>query len=459
MRTRYVTIIIIILILLVSCNAPPDNPTPARVMPTPRPPVTLAPTYTPPSTQAPLPTITPPPPRETAVPDTPIPFDETVVELRYQIPALGLDRRLQGNVANQIIVVDEATGRSIQRNNEGSIMFELRQALSSMELESMPADCPGCVFVEYELSDAGITGSGWLKDPVLLASIENFMTATLGPHFPQGAVIGLRRSASPYEPGHSIAVAEDGRLWMWLASEDNVSGPIASEAAVSLLAARNQISLDNLNDLYQADCIGAPIETLQLTQGENSWAGQIICPELTLPTTLQPLYVQLDSLVTEKTANASLPKPDSVFPIDALIQYTRTDDTRLTLFPNSVLIASDSLGSTYTTTLTSTLPISLTTGLLDTGLLQPGFETFIIRESEDITTTVTAEPLTSKLAVRGTDGVVDAEWSTLPNFDAIRFLDALLDSILPSDANIVESGEETPEAGLVEEQETPTAEP
>jgi len=454
MGTRNVFLILMTLIFLGSCTSPSGNATPGAVMPTPRPPVTLAPTYTPAATQGALPTITPPPARETAVPNTPIPFDETVVELRYQIPSLGLDRRLQGNVANQIIVVDEANGSSIQRNNEGGIMFELRQALSDMELESMPADCPGCVNVEYELSDAGLSGNGWLKDPVLLASIEYFMTSTLGPHFPDNTVIGLHRSASPYAPGHSIAVDENGRLWMWLATEDTVSPEVYSDTASQLLADLAQISLDELDSQYQAECIGASIETLSLTQVGETWSGRIICPELTLPSTLQPLYVQLDTLLAQKTADAALSVNESVFPLNGLVQYTRADNAQLTLFSNSTLVTSDPVGTIYTTTLTSTLPVSLTTSLLDSNLLNPGYKTFIV--TEPTTTTVTAEPLTSILAVRGPNGVYDAEWTNPPNHDAIQFLNTLLDSIFPQEAS---NGLETPSSPIDETEVAPTATP
>ena len=445
--------------LLVSCGTPTGETTPEMVMSTPRPPVTLAPTYTPAATQGPLPTITPPPARETAVPGTPIPFDETVLELRYQIPLLGLDRRLQGNVANQLIVVDEASGRSIQRNNEGGVMFELRQALLDMELAAMPEACSGCVYVEYELSDGGVSGSGWLQDPILLASIENFMSATLGSHFPEGTTIGLRRSASPYAPGHTIAIAEDGRLWMWLATEAEVSPAISSELTPQLLAELAQISAADLSESYEADCRGVPIETIQLNLADETWNGRIICPELTLPTTLQPLYMQLDALLAEKTADVALEKPDSAFPVDGLLQYRRADNARLTLYPNSTLIAIDPLGTVYTTTLTSTLPVSLTTSLIDTGLLEAGFKTFIVTESETVTTTVTAPPPTSILAVRGDNGVVDAEWLDLPDFDAVRFLDMLLKNILLSESGIDATISETSAAPTDESLVTPTTDP
>ena len=454
MSIRNVFLSFLALMLLVGCGTPPNEGTPGATMPTPRPPMTLAPTYTPAATQGALPTITPPPARETAVPNTPIPFDETVVELRYQIPSLGLDRRLQGNVANQIIVVDEATGRSIQRNNEGGVMFELRQALSAMELESLPADCTGCVFVEYELADAGLTGSGWLKDPILIASIENFMTTTLGPHFPEGTVIGLHRSASPFAPGHSIAVAEDGRLWTWLATEAEVSPAITSEITPQLLADLAQISLADLDSQYQTACTGAAIETMLLNQAGTPWSGRIVCPELTLPTTLQPLYMQLDALLAQKTADSSLVEDSVMFPLNGLVQYTRADNAQLTLFTDSTLIAIDPTGTAYTSTLTTTSPISLSTSLLDSNLLSPGFNTFITTAPP--TTTVTAEPALSVLAVRGPNGVYDAEWAKLPENEAIQFLNNLLNTLFPQ---AVPEGLETPDAVTEEPVVQPSATP
>ncbi len=431
-----------VVVILVSCGQAATGGDGNYVMPTPRPPMTLAPTFTPASTQAPLPTITPPSfAQETAVLDTPIPFDETVIQLWYQIPMLGVNRRLQGNVANQLILVDENSGRSVQRNNEGGVMFELRQALSNMELASLPEGCQGCVYVAYEITDAGLSGAGWLQDPVVLASIENFMSASLGPHFPAGTVIGLRRSASPFTPGHSIAITEDGRLWMWLATESDVSAPVGTEAVFPALAELAQLPFAELDEKYEADCRGVPIETLSLTQNGDTWQGRIVCPELTLPTTLQPLYIELDKLVAEKTADVTATQPESAFPVDALLQYSRSDDSMLKLFTDSTLIATDPFGGVFTSTLTSTLPISLTSSILETGVLGPGYQSFMA--TEPVTTTVTAEPPTFVLAVRGPDGVYDGEWPALPNFEILRELNSILNRMI-SDSGDAEFIEETP---------------
>ena len=161
---------------------------------------TPAPTYEPP-TATPYISPTPSPTRPTA---TPIPFGETAVELIYSIPALNLERRLQGNIASQIIFVDEMTGEARQRSNQSSILLELQQVLPDLELEPVPQGCDSCVHFEYSLPLSEKSGSGWLRDPVLLASVENLMAVVLGPHFREDTILGLRRSASPYFPAHTI---------------------------------------------------------------------------------------------------------------------------------------------------------------------------------------------------------------------------------------------------------------
>ncbi|MBK7894724.1 MAG: hypothetical protein IPJ90_07540 [Anaerolineaceae bacterium] len=165
-------------------------------------------------TQAPLPT---------QATKTPIPFGANVVELRLTIPSLGLDRRLQGSVNSQIVLVDERTGFAVQRDNQASVLLDLQQVLPELVTTAVPEGCDSCVRITYSLPFSGVEGEGWLRDPVLLASLENYFTITLGPHFPAAAMIGLRRSASPYAPAHTIAVMEDGRLYRWMANQAEVA--------------------------------------------------------------------------------------------------------------------------------------------------------------------------------------------------------------------------------------------
>jgi hypothetical protein len=257
-------------LLLLGCSqpAPPaatDSPTPTTEdLPTvsgPSPVAQLPPTFTPrPEELAPSPTPRPTQPPGTPAPtNTPIDFEQTAVEVRYQIPSLGLDRRLQGNINSQIIYVDEATGAAFQRNNQASILLELQQVLPNLELAELPDECDSCVRLTYELPLRDEAGTGWLQDPVLLASVENLMVVNLGPHWPPEAVVGLRRSASAFEPAHTIALAEDGRLWAWLATMPDV-GPTQTVDPVLLLAHPNWPPAPAAAE-YLVPCPGVAIET------------------------------------------------------------------------------------------------------------------------------------------------------------------------------------------------------
>ena len=420
-KTSLLTLLVLFLIVgvLAGCaNSATTDENGQVIGAPPRPPVTLQPTFTPLPTSGPLPTITPPPAQPTAVPSTLVPFGDTAVELRYRIPALSLDRRLQGSIASEIIVVDETTGLSGQRNNQAGIMLELNSALPEMTLEPLPENCDACVYVEYALPNQGLSDAGWLQDPVLLASIENYLTAALGPHFPPDTVIGLRRSASPYAPAHSIALTADGRIWTWLATEAQVTPPTEANPARSELSLLADLSLTDLEAQYAVDCTGSPLETLVLRQGAADWEGLVFCPELALPDVLLPLYLRLDALLAEKTAVIALPRPDPLFPLDGLVDYRRADGAQLTLLADSTLIGVDTAGTVFTGTLTTTLPISLTTALVRSNLLQPGLRTF----EDDPTAT---SPRTV-LVVRGPMGLLDGQWITLPENAIFATLDALL---------------------------------
>ncbi|MCZ7667840.1 MAG: hypothetical protein M5U34_11810 [Chloroflexi bacterium] len=177
-------------------------------------------------------------------------------------------------------------------------------------------------------------------------------------------------------------------------------------------------------------------ETLALQQNDDAWNGRLRCPELALPTSLQPLYVQLDTLIAANLPDAFLERPPAAFPLDGLLQYQRADGASLRLFCRWRLDSRRPSGEVFTSTLTTTLPISLTGTLLDGPLLQPGYQTFTLEDTEAITGTVTAVPPTSVLAVRGPDGVYDAEWTVPPDHDAIRFLNELLNALLQAAAPV-----------------------
>lgn len=437
--------LLLVLVVLWGCSSPVPTVTPTRPATEAAPAATtvplpsLVPTFTPEPTPSPLSAVTPSPQPTRATADaesSPTPtFDEPVVEFRYTIPALGLDRRLEGNVASQIIVVDETTQRAVQRNNQAGILLELQQSLPDLELAPLPEECDRCVQFRYELPISGESDEGWLQDPVFLASVENFLTVLLGPHFPPQTVVGLRRSASAYAPAHTAALTADGRLWTWLATEEEVDEPDAPEAVVSVLQERfNTLPLSQLEERYVIDCVGVPVETLFLNP-EDGEAQQvrIVCPSFSLPSTLLPLYLPLDAVLEEDLAGVEGPaRPPSAFPLTALLQYRRPDGSRLTLYQDGSAVALDAADRAYTRTLTTTRVISLTASLLDSGRLQPDLSTFQTQAGAPITSTVQPTPQqpTSILVVRGPEGVYDAALSSTADFPALVELNALLDSLL-----------------------------
>ena len=415
----------------IACSQPtPATRTPVAAAISPAPVSTLVPTYT----RGPdvvLPTATPfdtPEPSPTAPTATPISFTENVVQLWYEIPGIRLNRRLQGNVSSQIIVVDETTGVAIQRNNQAGVLLDLQQVLPRLTLGPAPDGCDLCVRVRFELPFSELSGEGWLQSPVLLASVENFMSVALGPHFPPGTVVGLRRSASIYAPAHTVALTEDGRLWRWLATEARVPDPVLAETvAPTLLSQLNALSIDGLANDYNVRCPTVPLETLGLYVNGQEKLIDITCPEYALPTTLLPLYAQLDALAAVKLADIQdVPeRPPIGLPLTAVLDYQRADGAQLTLYQDGQLRGIDTNAVTYTGTMTTTSVMSLTRSLLESGELSPGLTTFLNND----TVTETREIPLSVLLVRGVNGIYDAEWPN-PDVPFLAGLNAMLDALI-----------------------------
>ena len=419
------------MLLLFGCGrAAPIAPTPGPAAPgAPRPTAAaLPPTFTPPATLVP-PTAPPPRPTLTAVATvTAIDFEQTAVELRYTIPAIELDRRLQGNIGSQIIAVDETTGEARQFNNQAGILLELQQALPQLTLAPLPEGCETCVRLAYNLPLAGVSGEGWLQNPILLASVENFMSVRLGPHFPPETQLGLRRGVSPYAPAHTLALTADGRLWRWLATDTQLPEPVdAATAAPGLLPIMDALPLDELEAQYVVDCAGSAIETLLVDA--DSTPIRLVCPEFALPATLLPLYLALDDLLAPTIADVSVPRPPAALPLAALLDYRRADDVRLTLYQDGRVTAVTA-GAVYTDALSAAQIISLITTLLDSGQLQPGLTSFQPDATRIVTTTMAVTPVASShLLLRGPQNLYDGRWTGIPDLDD---LNALLDSLLPA---------------------------
>lgn len=402
------------------------------------------------SPTAPLPTGTP---RATA---TPIDFSELVVEARYSIPGIGLERTIRGNVSSQLELTDETTGAVVTVTDVPGVMFELQQSLPEVELSEAPDNCDLCVQLSYELFLTGEMGEGWLEDPVLLASFENFFSAHLGPHLPPDTIVGLRRSATPYYAAHTVAQTADGSLWRWTATEATLNGVEGGDE--SLLTLVNELNLETIASEYFAPCPeGSGVETLFLANETGEAAVDIVCPELSLPLSLLPLYLRLDELADEKTAEDALPQPPPTVPLESVVFYQRRDGSQLILFADGQAQVISEEGATETASVAEDQAINTALTLAESGNLQLGVSTLEFNEADNV------------LIARGLDGVYEVTWSNLPPENlaqVVEELDSLLDELL-EDAEVPDDGTPTatpdPDAtpGLVtptpSEEETPEA--
>ncbi len=399
--------------------SPSAIPLPTRTAPPPPARATLVSTFTPVPTQIPiiLPTPLPPPPPDAT--NTPIPFDKLLVDVHLTVPGLGLDRRLSGDVAGHIRIEDGASGAEAQYNNQSNVLLELRLGLADLSLAPVPDGCDFCVQLSYELGLTEESGSGWLQDEALLASLENYLAVAIGPHFPPDTLAGLRRSASPFAPAHTIAVTGDGRFWSWLATSNQINEPVVTAVTQPLLAQLISLSIDSFSNNYSVSCRGAPVETLTINQAGQAKTVSIVCPEFSLPSTLQPLYLQMDALTKPLLADVALPRPIAAFPLTAVLDYRRFDGARLTLHQDGTAVVISG-AQTITNAISIDQLHGLTAVLWDSGIIEPGLTSF----GSLVTTTV------SSMALRGPGGVYDGQWPPTSDFTGLAELDTLLDSFL-----------------------------
>jgi hypothetical protein len=393
---------------------------------------------------------------ETAVdPTATINFDEKTVQFLYQIPALGLDRLLEGNVSGQISIIDQTIPYGIQRSNQGNIILDLQRRLPDIELAPLPAGCEACVYFQYSLPLEQESREGWLQDPVILASIENYTTALVGPHFPPGTAVGLRREATFYYPAHSIALMADGQIHTWVATEAEVDEPFLSPLLFNDIL--TNLPLTELQTSYAVNCLAEPIETLRIYTTGQPIDITIRCPAYALPTTLLPLYLQLDQILATKLATYDGPdKPPTGLPLDAVLDYKRLDGNQLILTQNGRVTIQNNSQTLYTGTLTTTEISSLTTDLLNSGQLQPGLTTLEEREAALNTPTAegtpvvasTPKPAVSFLLVRGPQGILDGKFEQIDDpilIDLNGLMESLLNPPEPIETPTL-APENTPEA-------------
>lgn len=404
-RRRPFLILAVLVLLLAACEEAPagGDATPATAAARPAPTEfvlpTLYPTQTLPGQQpTATPTLAP-----TARPQSTADLQQQLVEIRYAIPALGLDRRLEGNVAGTVTVVDEAAGVAATLQNQGGVLFELQAALPELELANLPGGCAGCVQFSYRLPLSGEEAEGWLQDPVMLASVENYLSLALGPHWPAGTVVGLRRSASPYQVAHTIAFTAAGERYRWQATEPEVAGPEEAElpplpeAAIALA------------DEYAVTCPGAPLETLYLQALQPGGEGEgvtttISCPAFSLPPALLPLYAALDEQIAPLFAGDDIAPPPSEIPLETMVVYELPGDARLLLLLDDTALfevpgSGDEPGAL---SLAPGTVVSVTASLEESGALAPGVAAYTAAEAEHI------------LLVRTASGMAEAAWDEEP---------------------------------------------
>lgn len=350
--------------------------------------------------------------RPTAVPatitpsPTPIDFSQPVISFRYEIPALGLDRRLEGTADSQIRLVDGVTGAEVMLVNQARALIDMQTVLPDLPLAELPEGCERCVRLTLDLPLAGRAETGWLQDDIVLASIEDFFVRQLGPHFPPDTAVGLHRRASGYNVGHTVAILTDGSLWRWQATDAEVPARLsAGEAAVGdIIAEAEGLPLNRLEPSYRADCPFFSEETLYFAASNQMY--KLACPSLSLPTTLVSFYADLDAVAQAGLdLERNLALPGQVLPLTAVVFYQRSDGATLTIYNDGERVGVDATGRVYTATakLEAEEVAALQTALTTSGVIP--------RTVEIVTDEALAAETESLLLVRGELGVYEFGWA------------------------------------------------
>jgi hypothetical protein len=442
---RFLLVILVSGIVLMGCSQP--SPTPdaaatvvvetdtetdeqARVLPT------LYPTST--SFPTPLPTDTRPP-QPTSPTSTPVNFEQVVVNLRYAIPAIGLERTINGDIAGRLKLTDEVIDFEVERRNQAGVLLELQQSLPELSLGELPEECDLCVWLEYELPLSGDKDEGWLLDDRMLVSLENYTSTGLGPHFPPGTIIGLRRSSSPHHDAHTVALTGDGRLWLWGATDAELPEAVFLEEDDQLLSIDlDEIEVLEIAPLYAAACpdeVG--VETLFIQSGDAERYIDIVCPELALPTELLPLYLSLDAKTAVLRDEYTPEDYSPSVAVETILLYQDQEGRSLTVFHDGRIFVSDGSNIVVSDTITMSLAVSMTDSLLNSGLMQPSISGYL-EDGE-----------WNHLIVRGTGGLNELAWDddVNPLLEAIvNRLDRLIATILGSGEDEVLDGDEGAES-------------
>lgn len=337
---------------------------------------------------------------------TPVDLNEPVLTLSLQIPEINFDRSITGNVAGAVTLTDENSADSVVLARSGRLLAEIRAALLETTIDPLPAEgCDRCVQIEFALPADGLEQSGWLRDPILIASLEFLFANSLGPHFPPDTAIGFYRSASGYTVAHTVAILNDGAVYRWVGPDDQLLDQIEYESGEieEVIASIEQLPLRLWEDDYTALCPSYPLEILYLRPPSEVKEIDIQCPELTLPTTLIPIYERVNQFTADILAEErNIPFPEQPLPLEAVVFYLRPDSAALTIFADGSVIASDPAGNLQNTVIPLEFIEPLIDDLTNSDVLPRGVEVLINPQN--------SQNFEELLLVRGELGVYELPW-------------------------------------------------
>lgn len=377
-----------------------------------------------------------------ATPEPTVDLNQPVLRLVYEIPAIGLERTLEANLAGKLTLTDIASENVVTISNGQRFLTEITSAIqANRELfEEVPADCDRCVIIGYDLPVSNESARGTLPDPTLQASLQNLFANRLGPHFPANTLIGHYRSASGYTVAQTAALTTDGQLFEWIAADSQIN--------VSSLAIPDQATIDQFSaELSKFDgvdlstkCPNFPNEVIVF----DGAAINLRCPELSLAQSLIEPYSVASELSQSLLADPrNLEIPATSLPFDSVLYYERRDGSTLTIFKDGAVTATFPVSSTEPITGTETItPTILPPDIVISSIPEREIEPLLIPllASDVIPRGVTASisleqtEFEELVLIRGNDGVYEFAWADgvgqelLPG---IQILDLLLDELRP----------------------------
>lgn len=378
-----------------------------------------------------------------ATPEPSVDLNQPVLRLVYEIPAIGLERTLEANLAGRLTLTDVARENVVTISNGQRFLTEITAAIqANRELfEPVSADCDRCVIIGYDLPVSGESARGILPDPTLQASLQNLFANRLGPHFPTNTAVGHHRAASGYTVAQTVALTADGQLYRWIAADPQINVSTQALPAQTILDdyAAELTKFEGVDLITQ--CPNFPNEVLIFQEA----AINLRCPELSLAQSLVEPYLLAAELSESLLADPrNLEIPATSLPFDGRLYYERNDGSTLTIFEDGAVTATFPMTPTEpisgTETITPTiLPPDIVISSIPEGEIDPLITPLLASDviPRGVTASISLEQTEFEelILIRGVDGVYEFAWSDgvgqglLPG---IQILDLLLDELRPS---------------------------